>query len=188
LKSVNKLIAYGAATLFFSLTSGSLAATSPNSDIKGPYNCLLTGGFIAQTSSSALAQFSAANGKVTGGAGELKVVVGGEDQGPSLTTNPTQVINRYSFQICNYTPSGGSYSLNVNGAGTLSVNWTASAENGSAPIPCTDNITTNFDILVNSRAAFILESTDLIQSSCGTSFGYSSCGSTFHGTCQAAKP
>jgi hypothetical protein len=78
---MKKLIACGAAMLFSLAGWGvALAVTSQDADIEGAYNCLLTGGFVAQTSSSALAQFTANGaGKVTVTAGELKVVVSTED-------------------------------------------------------------------------------------------------------------
>jgi hypothetical protein len=189
MKSMHKAIALGVAILFSVAFGGfAMAASSPNADISGAYNCLLTGGFLAQTSSSALAQFTAGgNGKITATAGELKVVVSGENQNPK--NNADQIINQYGFQICDYTPSGGSYSISANGAGTLSVDWTASAKNEPTPVDCAQNITTNFNILVNSPSSFILDGTDLLQSSCGDpKIDYASCGSTFKGTCQAAKP
>lgn len=184
-----KLIAYSAA-LFFSLASGDVAlASSANADIKGPYNCLLTGGFIAQVSSSALAQFTVdGTGKVTNSPGELKVVLGAENQ-PSTTKSGFFFISEYSYQTCNYTPSGGSYSIGTNGAGTLSINWTPNAKNESTGTDCAQGITTNFNILVDSPTSFDLVSTDLIQSSCGDPLvDYAGCGSTLKGTCQAAKP
>jgi hypothetical protein len=187
MKSMTKLIAFGAATLFMLAIGGLAKAASPDADISGAYNCLLTGGFLAQTSTSALAQFTAAgNGKVTNAPGELKVVVTGENQ--NAKNNPNQIINQYSFQICNYTPSSGSYSISANGAGTLSVNWTAAAKNDSTPIDCSENITTHFNVLVNSPNSFLLDSTDLLSSCGDPHIDYASCGSTFKGTCQAAKP
>jgi hypothetical protein len=190
MKSMTKLIVPGVAMLFAVAIGGSaMAASAPDADISGAYNCLLTGGFLAQTASSALAQFTAAgNGRITNAPGELKVVVSGENQTPG-SGNPSQIINQYSFELCSYTPSGGSYSIGANGAGTLSVNWTPSPKNEREAIDCTGNITTNFDILVNSPTSFVLDSTDLLESNCGhPSFDYAACGSTLKGSCQAAKP
>lgn len=190
MKSMNKLIVYGAA-LFFSLASCGIAlASSPNGDIKGVYNCQLAGGFIAQVSSSGLAQFTVdGTGKVTNSAGELKVVMGAENQ-PSKATGGVFYLSQYSFQACDYTPSGGSYSISANGTGTLSINWTASVKNTSTPLDCTENITTNYNILVNSPTSFFLDSTDLIGPCGSPKVDYASCGSSFRGTCQqqAAKP
>jgi hypothetical protein len=186
---MNKLIAYGAA-LVFSLASGNIAMakSSPDGDIKGTYNCQLTGGFILQFASSALAQFTVdGKGNVTSRAGELAVTLGA-NLTPSTPTNGVFFSSQYSFEACQYTPSGGSYSTNANGIGTLTIDWTASGTNAATPADCTENITAHYDILINSEASLLLNSTDLATEACNSTIDYASCGSNLTGTCQQQSP
>jgi hypothetical protein len=187
---------YGTA-LALAMAGGGVATAkstqaSPDGEIKGTYNCQLTGGFIAQAASTGLGQFSVdGKGNVTDAAGQLAVTIGGENQPSTASSNGFFFISQYTFQACDYTPSGGLYSLSANGSGTLSIQWTPSASNADSPVDCTEDITTDYDILVNSAASFTLNSTDLLPSTCGDpNIDYADCGSSFTGTCvqQAAKP
>jgi hypothetical protein len=158
--------------------------------IKGSFDCQLTGGFIAQAYSSALAQFSVdGKGNVTGSAGELNVSVGGSGiPNPNNTDadflNPSQ----YIFQTCSYSPASGSYTLAPNGTGTIAIDWTASANNADSPLDCTPDITTNFNLVVNSPGSFLLSSTDILNGCASGNINYAACGSSFAGTCQLQAP
>jgi hypothetical protein len=196
---MNKGFIYGAA-LAFSVASGGVAmaksqAQTPTSFIKGTYNCQLTGGFIAQAASSGLAQFTVdGKGNVTSTAGEFNVSVGAYSLPNSNNTDANFLFPaQYIYQTCDYTPgTGGTYSIDATGGGTISVNWSPNAGNPSSGTDCSEDITTNFDIVVNSPASFILTSTDILNGDdCTTgSVNYASCGSSFTGTCvqQSAKP
>lgn len=191
---MNKRFIYGTA-LVFALAGGSqaVAKTKPASTtgfIKGTYVCQLTGGFIAQIDSTALTQFSVdGQGSVTSTAGELAVSVGGSAiPNPNNTNDNFLNASGYIFQACNYTPSGGTYTLSANGAGTITIDWTASSDNADSPLDCTEDITANYNILVNSPTSFALSSADLINSGssgCGDpDVDYAVCGSSLAGTCQ----
>jgi hypothetical protein len=194
---MNKGFIYGA-TFALSVASAGAAmaksqAQTPSSFIKGTYNCQLTGGFIAQAGSSGLAQSTVdGKGNVTDSAGELNVSVGGYAlPNPNNTNNDFLNPSQFIYQTCDYTPgTGGTYSIGANGGGTLSINWTANAGNPSSGTDCSEDITTNFDIVVNSPASFALTSTDLIADCTTGSVNYASCGSSFTGTCvqQSTKP
>lgn len=185
---MRKSFIYGTA-LAFALAGGGMAfaksqQASPDEEIRGNYVCELTGGFIVQAGAKAQAQFSAdGQGNVTAAPGELNVTVGGNST-VATPANGFFFDNAYSFEQCDYSPSGGSYSLSANGAGTLSVNWTASSNNPDSPLDCTGNIATNFDVLVNSGGSFLLNSTDLLVDCTSATLDYADCGSTFAGICQ----
>jgi hypothetical protein len=185
---MNRGFIYGT-LLAFALASGGIASaktpsSSPDRFMKGSYVCELTGGFIVQTGSTALAQFAVdGDGNVTASSGELNVTVGSNTT-VSTPSNGFFFDNEYSYEQCEYSPSGGSYSLSANGAGTLSVNWTAGTSNPDSPLDCTGNITTNFDVLVNSASSFLLNSTDLLGDCTTDTFDYADCGSTLVGSCQ----
>jgi hypothetical protein len=167
---MNKGFIYGTA-LVFALTGASqaMAKTKPESTtgfIKGTYVCQLTGGFIAQPYSTGLTQFSVdGEGNVTTTAGELAVSVGGTAiLNPNNTNDNFLNASGYIFQTCDYTPSGGSYTLDANGTGTITIDWTASTDNADSPLDCTEDITAHYNILVNSPTLFTLSSTDIINS------------------------
>ncbi|HUN58414.1 MAG TPA: hypothetical protein VMU41_09895 [Candidatus Binataceae bacterium] len=196
---MNKGFIYGTAiALALAGPGAALAKSKPASTsgfIKGTYNCQLTGGFIAQPYSTALTQFSVdGEGNVSGSAGELAVTAGGSGiPNPNNTNadflNPSQ----YSFQTCDYVPSEGTYTLNANGTGTMTIDWTASTDNTDTPLDCTEDITAHYNVLVDSPASFVLNSTDLLPLSgtCGDpDVNYAVCGSSLTGTCQlqSAKP
>jgi hypothetical protein len=182
---------YGAALVVALAANRSALAkpsqASPDGEIKGTYNCQLSGGFIAQAGSSALAQFSVDEGDVTDTAGELNVSLGAYSiPNPNNTSADFVFPGQYSYEACNYTPSGGTYTLNGNGGGTISIKWTASADNASSPTDCTEDITTNFNILVNSSSSFTLNSTDLLPGDdCGNpDVNFANCGQSLSGSCQ----
>jgi hypothetical protein len=154
--------------------------------IKGSYICQLTGGFVVQPASTGLAQFTVdGKGNVTASAGELDVTIGGNSTN-ATPQNGTFFDNQYSFQRCDYSPSGGSYTLGASGTGTLSIDWTASSSNAANDngFDCTGNITTNYDVLVSSPATLLLNSNDLVSDCTADTLTYAECGSSFSGVCQ----
>ena len=189
---------YGAAFALLAATGGiAMAKSQPQTTtgfIKGTYNCQLTGGFIAQAGSSGLAQFTVdGKGNVTDSAGELNVSVGGYAlPNPNNTNNDFLNPSQFIYQTCDYTAgTGGTYDIDATGGGTLSVNWTPNLGNPSSGTDCSEDITTNYNVVINSPASFILTSTDLVTNDCTTgSVNYASCGSSFTGTCvqQSARP
>src|SRR5208282_2458323 len=110
-----------------------------------------TGGFLAQPDSRGLAQFTVdGKGKVTDTPGELNVTVA-QHSTSSTPSNGVYATAQYIYQVCDYSPSGGSYTLNADGTGTLPVIWTASTNNSnpSGGVDCTEGITTDFAITVS---------------------------------------
>jgi len=154
---------------------------SPNVFIRGVYNCHLTGGFIVQPGSTGLAQFTLdGKGNVTSAPGELIVTLG-EITTPSTPDDGFFFTNSASYRRCAYTPSGGSYSVNPNGTGTLTIDWTASGNNVGI---CSGDITTNYDILIDNPGSFTVNSTDFPDLCGDPDSDYASCGSSFTGTCK----
>jgi hypothetical protein len=191
---MNKGFIFGTAFVL-ALTSGGMAFAkaqqgSTEGAIKGTYNCQLTGGFIAQAGSSALAQFQVdGKGNVTSTVGGLNVSVGGYAL-PNPNNTDADFLNpsQYNYQIRAYSPAGGTYSLNANGSGSVTMNWTASTNNADSPLDCTGDITTSFNIVVNNLASFVLSSTDLINDCTTGNVNYAACGSSFTGSCQQQSP
>jgi hypothetical protein len=92
---------YGTA-LALAMAGGGVATAkstqaSPDGEIKGTYNCQLTGGFIAQAASTGLGQFSVdGKGNVTDAAGQLAVTIGGENQPSTASSNGFFFISQYT--------------------------------------------------------------------------------------------
>jgi hypothetical protein len=186
---MRKNFIYAAVLSVFLLTGGSLAfAKSANQTttgfINGTYNCLLAGGFLAQPDSKALLQFTVdGKGNVTATPGEFNVTVA-QHSTSSTPVNNEFLTSQYIYQICDYSPSGGSYALNATGTGTLSINWISHGTDPSGGADCSENITTDYAVVISSAASFAVNSTDL-NTSCGApGIDYASCGSSFTGTCQ----
>ena len=180
-----------AAAAIFSLAMGgsAIAASSSNADIKGTYNCQLSGSFAINPFSNVQMQFQVdgAGNVVATNPGELSVVLGGIDtlqnQSPPLTYS-----NTFSYQSCQYTVAAGStYQINKNGAGTMQINWTPNANNAASPTDCTPAITTNFNVLVNAKNSLSVMSTDL-AGNCNAPANYANCGSSLVGICQLQSP
>lgn len=173
----------------FVLTAGAAFAKnakqpSTAGEINGTYNCELTGGFLAQPDSRGLAQFTVdGKGNVTATAGELNVAVA-QHSTSATASNGIYVTSEYIYQICDYSPSGGAYTLGADGNGTLSIEWISHGEDITGGVDCSENITTDFNIAVSSPNSFVLNDTDLNTSCSSSDITYAGCGSNFAGSCQ----
>lgn len=179
------LALYGIETAF------ALAFT--NANVIGNYACQMQGGFSSQPFSHAIMQIHASGAGAivspnTAHPGQFETVLGsfGTNQVPNPTATPTPSSAFYfqeSFEICRYHLGAGStYSVNKDGTGVLTINWTPEGGNPSSFVNCTTAITTHYDILLNSPTSFSLISTDLAGATCnGTDF--TTCGSSFSGSC-----
>src|SRR5208282_6789722 len=89
------------------------SAPSPNTYIKGIYNCQLEGSFITNPFSSALVQFQVdgAGNVVRTLPGEFAATLGGFNT-PQGQTAPNSFSGAYAKQKCDYTVASGNYSLN----------------------------------------------------------------------------
>jgi hypothetical protein len=182
------IIILAIAPFFLAISEAAFAKTvkqqTTTGFISGTYNCELTGGFLAQPDSRGLAQFTVdGKGNVTATPGEFNVTVA-QHSTSSTPSNGVYATAQYIYQICDYTPSGGSYTLAADGTGTLSINWTSQGQDVTGGVDCSENITTNFNVAIGSPSSFELNDTDL-NTSCGSpGITYAACGSNFAGSCQ----
>jgi hypothetical protein len=189
---VSVLLAFVASLALLGVETA-LGGTFTSANIEGNYACQMQGGFSLQPFSHSIMQIHASGAGTiivpnAAHPGLFETVIGafGTDQMPNPTATPTPSSAFYfqeAFEICRYRlGTGSTYSVNKDGTGVLTINWTPESGNPSSFVNCTVAITTHYDILLNSSTSFTVLSTDLNTNSCnGTDF--TSCGSSLSGTC-----